>query len=67
MYEDEWNELVGAGARECLDSRNYNKVKLLPLVEDVIKLYKHIDVEVDKVKNTADSSALEKKNICKNV
>ncbi|XP_053385481.1 uncharacterized protein LOC123538701 [Mercenaria mercenaria] len=49
-YEDEFGERVDAPARDCMNTKQYNCPKLLPLVEDVVKLSNFITGEIEKVK-----------------
>lgn len=50
QYKDEYDERVASLARECLASSKFNNVKYLPLVEDVAKLSKHLDSEINNIK-----------------
>jgi len=42
LCTSEWNDEIAGGARRTLQCRKLNNTRLLPLVEDVCKLHKHL-------------------------
>ncbi len=45
LYNNEWNDRISRVARQTLDTKQYNKPKLLPLMEDVEKLHRYLEKE----------------------
>ena len=50
LFKDEWEDIIYSLALESLSTAKYNTVQLLPLVEDVAKLFTYIKQEKKVVK-----------------
>ncbi|XP_053400253.1 uncharacterized protein LOC123523522 [Mercenaria mercenaria] len=49
LYEEEWKDRITSQALESLEQAKYNRVRYLPLVEDVVKLSKFIDNQIEDI------------------
>ncbi|KAJ8313890.1 hypothetical protein KUTeg_008451, partial [Tegillarca granosa] len=59
MYKDEYVERVSSVARESLSTAKFNKIQLLPIVEDVAKLSKYMESEIERIiQDVSDSDKL---------
>lgn len=47
LYTMEWNNEVSATALKCIEANKWNKPKMLPLTNDVVKLQKHLDKQIE--------------------
>ncbi|XP_060599234.1 uncharacterized protein LOC132752863 [Ruditapes philippinarum] len=65
MYNDEYFDRIGFMARETLTSANFNKIKLLPLVEDVAKLSNYLVKQVNNIKGDKTGTLYAYTNLCK--
>ena len=58
LYEDEYDERIASLARDSLYTSRFNRVQLLPLVEDVQKLSKYLEAEIEKNLTNANTSTV---------
>lgn len=54
LYERGWTTAVSAKAVRTLESNKYNKPKLLPMVEDIVKINKYISKRCAELEQSSD-------------
>ena len=48
LYASEWSDRISTVSRSTLRENQYNRPRLLPLIEDVVKLQKHLSGKIEE-------------------